>query len=206
MFLKKILPLFLFFALTQSAVAQFGFGGVVTNDIYVRAANPSDDIASEGAGSALLNLGVGPKIWMGGEKVSLSLEALAVISPLALSLKDYKGLGMVSYPLLAKLNFNGLSTLDKEGQPGFFVGGGLQYTRTELFYVKDEFKNKGGKRELFRNYVATFGYGFGMSGFAGSAFVKYGWGDDNSNIMSLGIQLDFNAPMLKKITDPASSL
>lgn len=207
MYIKNFV--FILFVLTSlsSLNAQFGIGFTVTNDLYMRAANPDDDIASEGAGSVLMNFGVGPKIWLGGEKASLSLEATAMIAPFAISIVDYKGIGMAAFPLMAKLNFGGMSGLDKEGKFGFYIGGGVQYTRTELFYVTNGFKDDGGSRALFDTYIGQVGYGFGMSGFAASLYTRVGYNKDTkANLFSLGFQFDFNIPKLKEINSPSSSL
>lgn len=196
-----------FLCLVQSR-AQFGYGLSFQNDLYQRLANPeSENDIYRAAGSTILNFAVGPKIWVGGRKVSLSVEGLAGVGLLGLAIKDYKGLGTAYFPFTAKLNFNGLSALDREGKMGLFVGGGIQYSRTELYGLNSKYEDLGVERSLFPTYVATAGYGFGISGFAVSGVLKYGWNPDNkANIMSVGIQWDFNAPMLKKIKDKASSL
>ncbi len=185
--------------------AQFGYGVTVTNDLYHRYTNPNTDQGGS-AGSAILNLGVGPKIWIGGKKMTFSAEGSAQIGFLGLALKDYKGLGTLSYPLMAKLNFNGLSTMDKEGQLGFSIGGGIQYSKTELYGVSDDALTKGITRPLFKTYVVQAGYGFGLSGFGGQGFVKYGWNKNNASVLAIGIQWDFNLKQLKKISSPESSL
>lgn len=185
---------------------QFGVGLTASNDIYQWYQNPeADDHGS--AGSALLNLGVGPKIWVGGNDFSISAEAQAVLGIAGLSIKDYRGLGMVSFPLMAKLNFAGLSALDKEGRMGFSIGGGIQYNRTELYYTTQDFKDRPGTRDWFHTYVGQVGYGFGLSGFTIQGFARYGYHpDEKSHSINFGIQYDFNVPMLKKISVPESSL
>jgi hypothetical protein len=195
-----------FITVAYALNAQFGYGLTATNDLYHRYSNPKDGIASPSAGSAILNLGVGPKIWIGSRKVTFSAEALANIGFLGLASKDYKGLGTVSYPIMGKLNFNGLSGLDKEGQLGFSIGGGIQYAKTELFGLSDEYKAKGVKRSLFKTYIAQAGYGFGLSGFAVQGFLRYGWNKEKANTYSVGIQWDFNYKQLQKISNPESSL
>lgn len=194
--------------LATSLHAQFGIGLTFQNDIYQRFTNPEEEAdAYRSAGSAILNFAIGPKIWVGGKKVSLSVEGLAGIGVLGLAVKDYKGMGTAYFPLMAKLNFNGLSGLDKEGKMGFFIGGGLQYSRTELYGVSSDYKEDGVTRSLFPTYVAQAGYGFGVSGFGVSGTLKYGWNPDTrANLMAVGIQWDFNGPQLKKIKDKASSL
>jgi hypothetical protein len=191
-----------------SGYGQFGYGITMNNDIYHRYTNPLDSTgASRSAGSALLNLSVGPKIWIGGPKFSISAEAQAGIGFLGLALKDYKGLGTASFPILVKLNFKGLSSFEKEGMTGFSIGGGIQYSKTELYGLSDKFESKGVERKLFKTYVVQAGYGFGLSGFAVSGFLKYGWNaDTKANLATLGIQWDFNLPMTNKISNPTNEL
>lgn len=204
----KFLYIFVFTILLSTQVqAQFGYGLVVTNDIYHRYSNPSDNIASASAGSAILNLGLGPKIWIGGNDFSVSVEALANVGLLGLSTADYKGLGTLAFPVLAKLNFKGMSAMDKEGKMGFYVGGGLQYTRTEMFGLKEDFVDQGVERELFQTIIAQAGYGFGINGFGVGGFIRYGWNPDNdANVFTFGIEWNFNAPKLRNIKTPASDL
>ncbi|MFT6337984.1 MAG: hypothetical protein ACI86M_001699 [Saprospiraceae bacterium] len=189
-------------------ISQFGYGLTASNDIYQYYQNPSDETGeSTSAGNALLNLGIGPKIWVGGEGFSISLEAQATIGLTSFSVKDYKGLGTTSFPIMAKFNFGGLSALDKEGKFGWSIGGGIQYSKTELYYLSNSFESKGGKRDLFKNYVGQVGYGFGMSGFSAHGFVRFGYDPDNkSKAFNIGIQYDFNLPKLKEISDPESEL
>lgn len=203
------IAIFLVFIGFISAKAQFGIGLTFNNDIYHRFTNPkvSGDDAYRSAGSAILNFAIGPKIWVGGSNVSLSVEGLAGIGVLGFGVKDFKGMGTSYFPMMAKLNFNGLTALDKEGRIGFFVGGGIQYSRTELYGLKDSYALEGTTRSLFPTYVAQVGVGFGISGFALAGTLKYGWNQETkANIMALGMQWDFNVPMLKKIANPASSL
>ena len=188
--------------------AQFGIGLTFNNDIYQRFTNPKDEgDAYRSAGSAILNLAIGPKIWVGGNNVSLSVEGLAGIGLLGLAVKDYKGMGTAYFPIMAKLNFNGLSALDKEGRVGFFIGGGIQYSRTELYGLREKYALQGVSRSLFPTYVAQAGVGFGISGFALAGTLKYGWNQETkANIMAIGLQWDFNIPKLKKIANPSSAL
>jgi hypothetical protein len=205
--MNKAILFSIFLAISFTTKAQFGYGFTLTNDIYHRYANPKDNIASRSAGSAILNLGLGPKIWIGGQNMSFSAEAQATIGFLGLALEDYKGLGTASFPIMGKLNFNGISALDREGRLGLSIGGGIQYSRTELYGLSDDFAAEGVQRKYFKTYIAQAGYGFGISGFAVNGFLKYGWNKDTSaNIFALGLQWDFNIPMLKKISNPESSL
>lgn len=200
---KRILVFLFFCSMSQFAHAQFGYGMTAKTEIYTWLQNPKDDIQSASAGSALVNIGLGPKIWLGGENVSFSAEASAVISPFALSISDFKGLGAVSFPVIGKINFGGLSTLNKEGKFGFSIGGGIQWSKTELFGLKGSASNEGVSRSMFRNYIGEIGYGFGMSGFALQVYLRYGRNSAlKSSNFSFGIGYDFNAPRLKEATDP----
>lgn len=188
--------------------SQFGIGLTASHDLYQYYQNPDDETGeSTSAGSALLNFGVGPKIWMGGNDFSISVEAQATLGFFGLSVRDYKGLGTTSFPIMAKFNFGGLSGLDKEGKFGWSIGAGVQYSKTELYYLQDSFEEKGGERDLFRTYVGQIGYGFGMSGFSAHGFVRFGYHPDNgARSLNVGIQYDFNIPKLRQITDPESEL
>jgi hypothetical protein len=188
--------------------AQFGYGFTVTNDIYQRHTNPKDNSGQyRGSGSAVLNFAAGPKIWIGSQDVSISLEAQAGIGLLSLAVVDFKGLGAAYFPIMAKLNFKGLSGLDKEGRQGWYIGGGIQYSRTELYGLSNKAERAGVDRSLFPSYIGQFGYGFGLSGFVGSGFIRAGYNPDTSaNFFAIGIQADFNKPMLKKIANAASQL
>jgi len=206
--MKSIFTALVIITSFSMATAQFGIGLTASNDIYQYYQNPDDETGeSTSAGSAIFNLGVGPKIWLGGNDFSVSVEAQATIGLLGLSVKDYKGLGMASFPIMAKFNFAGLSALDKEGKFGWSIGAGIQYSKTELYYLENSFEGKDGNRDMFKLYVAQFGYGFGMSGFTGHGFVRFGYDPDNgAKALNVGIQYDFNLPKLRKISDPASEL
>lgn len=206
--MKLVITVFVTIVACNLGISQFGYGLTASNDLYHYYQNPADDTGeSTSAGNALLNLGVGPKIWVGVEDFSISLEAQAVIGLTSFSVKDYKGLGTTSFPIMAKFNFGGLSGLDKEGKFGWSIGAGIQYSRTELYYVSDSFEELGGTRSLFKNYVGQVGYGFGMSGFSAHGFVRYGYDPDNkSKAFSIGVQYDFNRVKMKEISDPESEL
>lgn len=206
--MKKILFSFLFVGVFLSSQAQFGYGLTFTSEIYQRYTNPEDSLdVYRSAGSLMLNPGIGPKIWFGGNDFSVSLEAQATIGLLGLAISDYKGLGTASFPLMAKFNFGGLTGLDKEGEFGWSLGAGIQYSKTELFYLANKYEDQGLERDLFKTYVGQINYGFGMSGFGGSAFIRYGYNSETkANNFNWGIQFDFNFKKLNEIIDPESDL
>lgn len=198
----------LFFGYIQ-AEAQFGIGLTASTDIYTRFDNPDEDNADQygAAGSFLLNLGAGPKIWVGSPRFSFSLESQAQIGLLGLGLKDYKGLGTHSIPVIARLNFGGLTGMDREGKFGWSIGGGIQYNKTELYYLTKGAEDAGVRRDYFRTYVGQVAYGFGLSGFAVQGVLRVGYEPDTkASSINFGVQYDFNIPKLKEISDPASEL
>ena len=209
MYLKKLSSLLAFLFLITTLNAQFGYGYTINNDIYHLLTNPESDNANRygSAGSALLNVGVGPKIWVGGQSFSLSVEATPQIGFLGLATNDYKGLGTFKLPIVANFNFKGLSGFDNEMRAGFLLGGGIQYNRTELYGLDDDYGEDGVSRKLFQTYVVQAGYGFGIQGFGMTVVGRYGFNPDTkANNLSLGFQWDFNVPSLKKIKNKASSL
>jgi len=187
----------------ESVGQELAWGLNLRHDLYNRYANPSDDISARSAGSALINIGVGPKVWLGSGDFSISPEATFMFSPFALSTGDFKGLGAISFPLLLKLEFFGNSNFNKTGKFGFSVGGGLQYSKTELWYLDGDLRDQGVVRPFFRTYVAEVDFGYGMRGFDVHLFVRVGWRpEDDGSTLNIGIGYDFNVPRLIKETDP----
>lgn len=206
--MRCIVVFLLFLGSVGVATSQVGVGFTFSEDLYNVVSNPEDGIASNKNGSAILGFGLGPKIWFGKKDFAVTLEAQAAIAPLGLSLKDYKGLGSVSFPIMAKLNFGGMAGYSRLMKGGFSVGGGLQYNKTEIFGLDQEFADRGVQRNYFKTYNVQVAGGVGISGFIGSVFVRYGFNPDLSGASNLhiGIQADFNIQQLKKIERPESAL
>lgn len=188
--------------------SQVGLGLTGSLDVYQRYVNPrtKTEMDARSAGSVLLNLGLGPKVWVGNKNVSFSLEGQAVAGFFALALSENKGLGALAIPILAKVNFKGLSSFDREGLQGWSIGGGIQYNRTELYGLNDGAISNGIVRTYFKTYVVQVSYGFGVSGFTAHGFARGGINEDGSSSLNTGIQFDLNYPMLKKIKNPDSEL
>lgn len=200
--------LFSLMAVSQDAVGQFGIGLTFSDDLYNIYNNEKDGIAHRRNGSALLSLGLGPKIWVGKETFSVSIEAQANYAPFGLAVKDYKGMGSVSFPIMAKVNFGGLSGMNKKMALGFSAGGGIQYSKTEIYGLKDEYEALGVTRDFFKTYNVQIGYGVGISGFTAELFSRYGFNPDldGANNFHIGLQFGFNFIHLKKIRKPESEL
>jgi hypothetical protein len=192
---------------TQKDTIRFGYGYSLVNDLYHVYTNPKDNISSPRSGSAILNLGAGPKLWLGNSKMSVSIEGQVMWGILGLSSKNNKGLGTIAFPVIANLNFKGLSSFEREGKLGFSIGGGIQYSKTELYGLRDEYVVKGVKRSYFQTFILQAGYGFGVNGFDILGFTRYGFHPDtDAKTLNIGLQWNFNKPMLKRIANPASQL
>lgn len=199
-YLLTCLPILIF---AVEMPGQFAYGLTAKTDLYARYSNPKDGLAAPAAGSALLNLGIGPKIWIGKEDFTFSPEASIVFSPLALSTGDFKGMGALSFPVLAKLHFLGMSNMNYDGKFGFALGFGFQWSRTELYGLKDSYKERGVSRSYFRTTVVELDVGFGLSGFNLHGFIRYGFnGELDANTINFGVGYDFNVPLLREATDP----
>ena len=182
---------------------SFSYGLTFKNDLYTRYVNPSDGISSASAGSALINLGIGPKVWIGGDNFTISPEASFMYSPFALSANEYKGLGAISFPVMIKFEFFGLSNMNEDGKLGFALGAGYQWSKTELYGVSQSFKEQGVSRPFYRTFIIEGDFGFGISGFDLHGFIRYGFdAPRGANTLNIGIGYDFNIPRLKEEADP----
>lgn len=190
----------------NTAQAQIGIGIATNSDFYLRYVNPenpADSGALRSSGNALLNGGLGPKIWVGGKRFSLSVEAQAVFSATALNVSEYKGLGAVAFPMMARLNFNGLSGLSSNNfSGGLSIGGGIQYNRTELYGVSNRFPDV--ERKLFPTYVTEVQLGGGGRGVTFYLYGRYGigfdpdWNDTGARSLNIGMGTSFNITQMKR--------
>ncbi len=197
--MKRYFIIAIILIFSSVSYAQIGFGTSAGLDIYQRYSNPSDDVAYSASGNLLLNFIFGPKVWIGGKKISLSVEGQVNLGLTSLAIKDYKGLGAVSFPVMAKLNFNGLSGFYQGFAPGFAIGGGLQWSKTELYYLSDKYKNKGVVRNFNRTFIAELDLGVGSFGNILYGYIRYGIDfDDKASVLNIGFIADINYSFKKK--------
>ncbi len=187
---KLILSVLVCFAFSF-VKAQVGLGMVVGNDLYQRYTNPQGG----SAGNAVLNLQVGPKLWVGGDNFSVSVESYVNWGATSLSLREFRGMGSVAIPLMAKLNFNGNSGFSSELTSGWSIGGGYQMSRTEWYGVNNTGVQEGISREIFPVFVGELTYGYGIGGFYVEAFGRYGW-DTQSRASTFNLGLSYNINVL----------
>lgn len=207
------LSLIMLVFIISTTQAQVGIGLATNGDFYLRYVNPenpADSGALRSSGNALLNGGLGPKIWIGDKRFSISLEAQAVFAATAFNVSEYKGLGAVAFPMMARLNFNGLSGLSSNDfSGGFSLGAGVQYNRTELYGVSNRFPDV--TRELFPTYVTELQIGGGGRGVSFYLYGRYGigftpeWANTGARSLNIGIGTSFNITQMKR-ADKATDL
>ena len=199
--MRKILLLTILSILSFTAInAQIGLGLVVGNDIYQRYTNPEDESGTRSAGNAILNLHLGPKVWIGGQNFSISVESHANWGSTALSLSDYKGMGSVAFPFIAKLNFGSNSGFNSEMAQGWSIGGGYQFAKTELYGLQSTARSEGLTREIFPVYIGEIAYGYGFGGAVIELFGRYGWNPDTyAQTLNIGVSYNLNFVGLIKL-------
>ncbi len=196
----RILISVAFVCLAFFTQAQFNIGVISGGDFYQRYVNPVDDTETgRSSGSAILNGNFGLKVFVGAPSFSVSVESYINSGLLALDVNEYKGLGAVSYPILAKLNFKGLSGFGVvEGAKGWSIGGGVQWSRTEVYGLSLPAQQAGVERKLFRNYVFEISYGNGTKSKIQEYFVRYGFDPVvSSNVFNIGVNTTFSIPYFK---------
>lgn len=208
LYMKSLLTLVFLIgiSLTQIQAQWIHWGYTFGIDLYQRQTlpvNTSDPFEGRPAGSAVMNFNIGPKIWMGGDNFSFSLEGQASYAPFAYDLGNYRGMGALSFPVIASLNFNGLSTIGKSFGSGFSIGGGLQYTNTDLYFLSDLYKtvDEADRTGYFPAYFGQVGFGGGGAGLAPYLYVRYGRGPDRSTIFHVGLMVNINRTAISNLKE-----
>jgi hypothetical protein len=190
---------FLFGGLAANDVsAQVGAGLVIGGDYYQWYRNPevAGETALSSTGNVLLNVAMGPKFWFGGDNFSLSVEGHINWGITAFDMHEYKGMGNLSFPLIAKLNFGGISGFGAEDRKGLYIGGGIQYTRTEAYGLTSNYVDNT-TRNYFQTFIGEIGFGSGGEGITSTTFVRVGLGYENGGFnkaftLNVGSVVDFN--------------
>ncbi len=179
--------------------AQFNIGLVSGYDLYQRYVNPDDGTgADRSSGNALISSAFGLKTWVGTQKVSLSLEAYANLGVFAFNVEEYYGLGALSIPMLAKINFNGATGLNELEKFGYYFGGGYQINRTEFYGINEKGRERGIERPYYPTYVAELGFAVGNKSKVVEVFVRYGLNPLNpSTALHFGVNTTYSLPYWK---------
>ncbi len=165
-------------------------------DLYEHFTNPerAGDTTLHTAGNAIANIIIGPKLFLGYNKFSISGEVQINWGITAFCYKEFKGIGALSFPFLCKMNFGGLSGLtDNTGKFGFSLGGGLQYSMTEIYGLETEFQGLT-TRDLFKTYVGEMQIGYRAESGIASLYFRYGQGANNSSVFNIGYISSFIFP------------
>nr|MBS0037523.1 hypothetical protein [Saprospiraceae bacterium] len=182
--------------LCSSVNSQVGIGMVFGNDLFQSVQNELDGVPNAPK-SVLLSPYFGPKLYIGGERLSVSLHTGIGISAFSWDWSDYKGMGTLYAPALFSINFGGLSGFTEEKSAlGFSVVGGYLITMTDLYFRAEEYSestvNLNGM-PLIQLAAGTGGKGASLYG-----YFRYGYEDSNHQFYSLGIGLEVNFTQRKK--------
>lgn len=165
-------------------------------DFYQHFTNPevAGDTTIRTSGNAITNIIIGPKFYIGFKNFSVSGEVQANWGITALCMNEFKGVGALSLPLLGKLNFGGLSGINENtGDFGVSIGGGVQYSMTEIYGLTSEFRDIT-KRDLFKVYVGEIQIGYRAESGVASFYVRYGKGENNSSLFQIGYTVSYIFP------------
>jgi hypothetical protein len=154
---------------------------------------------SESSSGSVFSSPLGIRVIVGENNFSIGAEAAVNIGLFNLDLNGYKGLGAMSFPLLLKANFNGLSGLSKNKLIGFSIGGGIQYSKTELFGLTQKYKDL--DRSFFPTYVGEIGIGGGVSGSSVVWNTRVGIGKNHAFVFNTGLVFYIN--YFKQKTKPS---
>lgn len=197
--LKPLLLCFIFFTITVASHAQINYGVLSGYDLYQRFVNPDDLTGTDrSAGSAILNSSLGGKLWLGGQKMSLSLESYANLGFLSFNIEEYYGMGSFHLPIMAKLNFKGLTGFSVLKRFGYYVGGGWQINKTELYGLNDKARSRGVQRPFYNTYIVEIGLGNGNKTKLTEFFVRLGLNPElNANSLNIGFNTSYSIPNFK---------
>jgi hypothetical protein len=165
-------------------------------DFYQHFTNPetAGDSTVLTCGNAITNVIIGPKIYIGFRNFSVSGEAQINWGITTLCLNEFKGVGALSLPLMGKLNFGGLSGInDDVGKFGVSIGGGVQYSMTEIYGITEEYRNKA-VRDMFKVYVGELQIGYLAESGVASFYVRYGIGENNASLFHIGYTVSYIFP------------
>lgn len=163
-------------------------------DFYSYYRNPEKEGQDIGQSSgAILSPNFAAQIVFGKNNFSFGLEPQVTFSPWALDINQYKGIGAVAFPLLAKFNFGSFSGFSQKIY-GFSIGAGVQYNRTELFGLNHKYADV--KREFFRTNVLELCLGGGIGGINFAYNFRIGFGADKA--LSLNTGFVIRADLTKK--------
>jgi hypothetical protein len=161
--------------------------------------NSPELTSSSGSSSLLLGL----HLMVGNPDYRFIVEGYGDFAPFSFDIGQIKGMGSFSYGGLAKLsitpwvknvNFT-VQTGSKvrrsnEAHTGLSIGIGYEQTKTELYLIKEQYKNM--KRDWYGNFYGYLAYSLNSIGSQMDIFVKFGGGKKSSYTVGLGIKSNMN--------------
>ncbi|TVQ48385.1 MAG: hypothetical protein EA362_05745 [Saprospirales bacterium] len=179
-----VLPLY------SSAQINFGVGMAFSNDFFQSVSNPVNE-SEEKIRNLLISPSFGPKFYFGTSQLSLSLQANIGISPISFDWGEYKGMGVAYAPILAGINYGGLSGFATDrSEWGASVAYGYHFSLTDLYFRDSDFRDM--QRDLFYPSFIQFAGGFGGKGAALYLYSRIGIDHSEGRIFSFGITLEVN--------------
>jgi hypothetical protein len=78
----------------------------------------------------------------------------------------------------------------KEAHTGLSMGIGYEQTKTELYLIKDQYKDM--KRDWYGNFYGYLAYSLNSIGSQMDIFLKFGGGKKSSYTMAVGMKANMN--------------
>lgn len=207
--MKWICWCFLFAAVSFSSFAQINTSLIIGLELYQRYTNPEDFGPTDNgrsSGAVIPGVPIGLELSYGRGNHGVAVEGGFNLAPWAIDIDHPKGWGALSFPMLFKYNFGALSPTSKTKLWGYALGGGVQYSRTELFGLNSKFRNL--DRKFFSSYIAQLDLGGGIGGFSAYLYLRLGIGDGKSFTTNIGLNSKvslFKAKSKKTNSQPLQS-
>lgn len=200
--MKKIYLLFCFTLFATLSIAQIKIKPqlVYGLDLYQWYRNPycSTCVNKEASssGTSLISTPIGARVIIGKNNFSIATELGANFGWFTLDINQYKGVGSLAFPAMVKANFGALSGFSKNKLLGYSIGGGIQYSKTELYGLTKKYDHL--ERKFFPTYIGEIGFGGGISGMQVSWNTKIGIGPNHGMVIQNSIQFYMNFKKDKK--------
>ncbi len=187
----SVIILLVVVSIVHTASAQVGIGWTNMLDLYQYQKAPVHADSLEGSqGSFLINPGFGPKLFIGGKKFSLAVQANLCIALFDLNVNEYKGMGSIYAPIMASLNFINLSGFHGQAKYGGSIAFGIQEHLSELFFKPTRYRDVDAQR--FRTYIGQIQFGIGEFGKCTYVYLRYGWNEAGNSNFNIGIATEVN--------------
>ncbi|NOT36676.1 MAG: hypothetical protein HOP11_04810 [Saprospiraceae bacterium] len=177
---------------------QFNGRFIIGCDLYQWYRNPQNNSSELGGSSGgIFPLVLGTEFMAGKGNYSFGIQTNANLGIFNFD-TDYKGLGAVAFPFIAKVNYGCLSGFSSK-MIGFSVGGGIQYQRTELFGLSSKFDQY--EREFFPTYIGQIEIAGGLGGLNISYYLRMGLNQELKEAFSFNSGVLFSLNYYKRVVE-----